>query len=159
MIRFKEFMQANDMEGEKEDIQKTLSKLPQSHSALVRGFQWKFHAGNTLNGDEEHVGYMDDSSKEIAIAAPWGYGREFCVLHEVAHKILNQLPKEVRNKWVILLQRTQSKQIQDNPQNKDSLDQSPEEIFCMCYATYYSKHKLKTYYNPEWMQFIKNLPQ
>lgn len=152
-------MSDDGMGEEKKDIEETLNKLPASHKALVQNYRWKFHAGNTLNGDDEHVGYIDDNDKEIAVAGPWGYGREFCVLHEVAHKVLKKLPDSVKHQWLELLSKTKSTQIQNNKSNEDALDQNPEEIFCMSYATFYAKHKLLTYYNPQWMEFIKNLPQ
>ncbi len=152
-------MPNDGMDEEKKDIQKTLSKLPQSHQNLVKNYRWKFHAGNTLNGDNQHVGYIDDGDKEIAVAGPWGYGREFCVLHEVAHKVLKVLPESIKHQWTDLLSKTKSAQIQNNKDNEDALDQNAEEIFCMSYANFYAKHKLLTYSNPQWMEFIKNLPQ
>ena len=163
-LRFKEFMQqhmsSDGMGEEKKDIQNTLDKIPQSHRNLVKGYRWKFHAGNTLNGDDEHVGYIDDNDKEIAVASPWGYGREFCALHEIAHKVLDNLPANIKHQWATLFNRTKNKQINTaDEESKGALDQSPEEIFCMCYATFYSKHKNMTYANPQWMEFIKNLPQ
>lgn len=163
-LRFKEFMQQNmtsdGMGEEKKDIQNTLSKIPEPHRNLIKGYRWKFHAGNTLNGDDEHVGYVDDNDKEIAVAAPWGYGREFCALHEIAHKVLDNLPPNIKHQWLTLFNKTKNQQMHHaDDENKAALDQSPDEIFCMCYATFYSKHKNMTYVNPQWMQFIKNLPQ
>jgi len=156
MLNFKKFLQDN-MEEEKEDIQKTLSKLPKAHSDLVRGYKWKFHAGNTLNGDDKHVGYMDKYSKEIAIAAPWNFSREFTILHEIAHLVYERLSKEIKNQWSSVVKKNFEKQTQENPEAKDSLKQIPEEIFCHCYANFYSKHKNATYNNPEWMGFIRTL--
>lgn len=154
-LRFKEFMQqymAHDgMEEEKKDIEETLSKLPPSHKALVEGYRWKFHAGNTLNGDDEHVGYIDDGDKEIAVAGPWNYSREYTILHEVAHKVWERLvTPELKHQWNVLFKNAEKKH--------KALEQSAEEIFCMTYANFYADHKLLTYYKPEWMQFIKNLP-
>lgn len=158
MIRFKEFFQQHDnMIEEKGDIKKTLAKLPPSHQSLVQGFKWKFHGGNTLNGDAKHVGYMDDNSKEIAVAAPWNFSREFAILHEIAHKVYEKLPNEIKHQWASLVHNNAQTQMQDNPQAKDSLKQEPEEIFCHSYANYYSKHKNATYNNPEWMKFIEEL--
>lgn len=161
LTTFKEFMQMGDgMEEEKRDIKKTLSRLPPSHRALVDGFKWKFHAGNTLNGDDEHVGYMDDGQKEIAVAGPWNYGREFTVLHEVAHKVWERMPPALQKQWHHVVANTKNKHNQSLDQDAaESLDQSPEELFCMVYATVYAKHKLLTYSNPEWMNFIKRLPK
>jgi hypothetical protein len=158
MKSFKEFFQQQDnMIEEKGDIKKTLSKIPASHAALVKGFKWKFHGGNTLNGDNQHVGYMDNHSKEIAVAAPWNYSREFAVLHEIAHVVYERMPNQLKHQWSELIHKTLHKQAEENPKVKSSLKQSPEEIFCHSYANFYSKHKVETYNNPEWMAFIKNL--
>lgn len=152
MISFKEFFRQQDnMIEEKGDIKKTLSKLPPSHAALVRGFKWKFHGGNTLNGDDEHVGYMDDHSKEIAVAAPYNYGREFTILHEIGHKVWEKfvLSNTVLVKeWTQIVNRTKNKQ-----------KQSPEELFCHAYANFYTKNKIVIHNHPEWKDFIGNLPQ
>lgn len=156
MINFKQFMQDN-MEEEKGDIQKTLSKLPPSHAALVKGYKWKFHAGNTLNGDDDHVGYIDNHSKEIAVAAPWNFSRQFTILHEIAHIVYEKLTNQKKQQWAQIVEKNINKQTIENPQAKDSLKQSSEEIFCHCYANFYSKHKNATYNNPEWMDFIKNI--
>lgn len=157
-MRFKEFFQQQDnMTEEKEDIKKTLAKIPPSHAALVKDFKWKFHGGNTLNGDDEHVGYMDADSKEIAVAAPWNFSREFAILHEIAHKVWENLPRKEQQKWAELVNKNAPQQAKSNPQAKDSLKQPPEEIFCHSYANFYSKHKNATYNNPEWMNFMKNL--
>jgi hypothetical protein len=159
-MRFKTYIESDgDMGEEKNDILKTLGKLPTSHRNNIKGYSWKFQGGNTLNGDDKHVGYMDDHEKEIAVAAPWNFPREWCALHEIAHVILERLPSQIKQQWVQLVKRTIQKQIKDNPNAADSLDQNPEEIFCHSYACFYSKHKLATYNNPEWMNFIKNLPQ
>lgn len=159
-MRFKDFFKEDKNAEGMEDIQKTISKLPQSHAALVSGFQMKFHPGNTLNGDKNHVGYVDDNSKEIAVAAPWNFSREFTILHEIAHKVWEKFVapnQRLAQLWTQLVQKNSSDQMQRNPQAKDSLDQEPEEIFCHSYANFYSKHKNATYNNPEWMHFIKNI--
>jgi len=148
MGSFKQFME-DEMDGEKADIANTLEKLPDSHAALVQGYNWKFHAGNTLNGDEEHVGYMDDHEKEIAIAAPYNYGREFTVLHEIAHRVLEKfVTPEHKQMWMQIVQNTPEKQ-----------DQNAEELFCMAYANHYAKNKIVIHDHPQWHQFIENLPK
>jgi hypothetical protein len=144
-------MQIDNMEEEKGDIKKTLSKLPPSHAALVKGYRWKFHPGNTLNGDDEHVGYVDDSQKEIAVAGPWNYGREFTILHEIGHKVWDNFvknnPKLVRQ-WHHIVANTKNKQ-----------NQEPEELFCMAYANHFVKNKIVIHTHPEWDRFIEALPQ
>lgn len=143
---FMELMGEDDSE-EKKDIYSTLKKIPPSHAALVKGFQWKFHAGNTLNGDDQHVGYMDDKEKEIAVAAPWNYGREFTILHEIAHRIWERLPHQLKIQWVMIVANTKNKQ-----------NQGAEENFCHGYANHYAKNKIVIHDHPEWHQFIANLP-
>jgi hypothetical protein len=151
-MTFKEFMQmmgGDGMAEEKDDIQKTLGKLPKSHAALVKGYRWKFHAGNTLNGDDEHVGYIDDGDQEIAVAGPWNYGREFTILHEVGHKVWeNFVDPHMRQMWSQIVSRTKHKQ-----------NQNPEELFCMAYANEYVKNKIVIHTHKEWSDFIKRLPQ
>jgi len=144
---------------EQSDIEKTLSKIPKSHRGLLRGYDFKLHSGNTLNGDDDHIGYMDAEEEEIAVAAPWNYGREFATLHEIAHVVWEHLGKDIKREWQKLVNKTKKKHNQKPHVQSDSLDQSAEEIFCMCYANYYTKHKLATYSHPEWLKFIENLPK
>jgi hypothetical protein len=144
-------MQIDNMEEEKGDIKKTLSKIPPSHAALVRGYRWKFHPGNTLNGDDEHVGYVDDGQKEIAVAGPWNYGREFTILHEIGHKVWDNFVKnnpELVRQWHHIVANTKNKQ-----------NQEPEELFCMAYANHFVKNKIVIHTHPEWDRFIEGLPQ
>lgn len=142
---FKEFMK-NDMEEEKGDISKTLNKIPPAHAALVKGYHWKFHPGNTLNGDDEHIGYIDDKDKVIAVAAPYNYGREFTVLHEIAHKVWDTLSPNLKNQWKHICANTKNKQNQDFV-----------ELFCQAYANTYVKNKIVIHNHPEWDRFIKSL--
>lgn len=147
---FREFVE-NNMEEEKTDIQNTLSKLPDSYQSLVKGYKWKFHSGNTLNGDNQHVGYIDDKEKTIAVAAPWNYSREFTILHEIGHKVWENFVannQQLIQQWHQIVQNTKTKQ-----------NQEPEELFCMAFACHYAKHKVFTHYKKEWDHFIKNLPQ
>ena len=148
MGSFKNYMQ-DEMDAEKADIARTLEKIPDKHAALVQGYSWKFHPGNTLNGDEEHVGYMDDQSKEIAVSSPWNYGREFTVLHEIAHRVWETLvPLQMKKMWHQIVAATPEKQ-----------DQSPEELFCMAYANRYAKNKIVIHDHPQWHEFIERIPQ
>lgn len=149
MPQMRQFMQQDNMEDEKADISKTLSKLPPSHAALVKNYQWKFHPGNTLNGDDDHVGYVDDASKEIAVAGPWNYGREFTILHEVGHKVWEHfVTPQMKQHWEHIVAHT-----------KDKQNQEPEELFCMAYANHYAKNKIVIHTHKEWEDFIKRLPQ
>lgn len=139
----------NEMDEEKADINRTLQKLPPSHAALVKGYRWKFHAGNTLNGDDDHVGYVDDREREIAISGPWNYGREFTILHEVGHKVWERfVPPKMKILWTQIVANTKNKQ-----------NQEPEELFCMGYANHYAKNRIVIHDHPEWHEFVKNIPQ
>ncbi len=144
MFTFKKFM---DKSEEEKDLEQTLGKLPQKHQKLVQGFKYKFHAGNTLNGDDEHVGYMDPHRKEIAAAGSWRYPREWVFLHEVAHQVWDHLvTPEKREEWATIVKNTKHKQ-----------NQSAPELFCMAYACVYSSHKLEIHNHPEWEKFILGL--
>ena len=148
-MTFREFMQLEDMEEEYKDIQKTLAKIPPSHANLVRGYHWKFQGGNTLKGDDQHVGYIDDREKAIAVAAPWNYGREFTILHEIAHKVWEMLvTPQMRQHWAHIVANT-----------KDKQNQEAEELFAMAYANHYAKNKIVIHDHPEWDLFIRKLPQ
>ena len=139
--------QGPETDEEQRDIAQLLSKLPQHHSALVKGYHWKFHAGNTLNGDSQHVGYVDPNSKEIAVAGPWNYGREFTILHEVGHKVWEryvQPTPKLEQMWSQIVARTKNRQ-----------DQPAEELFAMAYANHYVKNKIVIHTHPEWEQFVE----
>lgn len=153
IMRFKEFIQSGNMGEEKKDISHMLTKLPPAHRDLVKGWQWKFHAGNTLNGDDEHVGYMDDAGKEIAVAAPWNYGREFTILHEIGHKVWeNLVSPQLKQEWLQVVQHKTPKQMHDK-----TLMQEPEELFCMSYAQHFASNKIEKFDNPLWQRFIKKV--
>ena len=151
-MNFRAFIERTQQAEENKDIQKMLAKLPPSHAALVKGFKWQFHGGNTLDGDSQHVGYMDDQEKEIAVAAPWHYGREFTFLHEIAHRVYEKLPAQLKQQWAVI-----SQQLTPEQRKEKAVNQSPEELFCHSYACFYSKHQLTTYNNPLWMKFIQQL--
>lgn len=159
MLSFKKFFEQSE---EDKDILNTLNKLPRSHAALVKGYRFKFQDGNTLQGDKENIGYVDPKRKEIVVAAPWNYGREFTVLHEIGHQIYDRLPRELRKKWEMIVQQTKDRQKQlagYKGQSTDAIDQAPDELFCMAYAQYYSGSGLLKYDNNIWSQFIEDLPK
>lgn len=148
MLTFKLFLESE----EDKNIKSTLKKIPRHHAKLVDGYTFTFKGGNTLPGDDSHIGYMDRKPKEICIAAPWNYGREFTFLHEIAHLVLDKLvPNELKKKWVEIVKRT-------NKGEDEALHQSPEELFCMAYAQHYADNKMVKYNYPEWMHFIEQLP-
>lgn len=146
----KVYMQTHvdDISEEEKDIKRTLSKIPKGHAKLVQGYKWKFEPGNTLNGDDEHIGYIDDSEKEIAVAAPWNYGREFTILHEIGHRVWDRLSPYLKREWEQIVKNTKRKQ-----------NQSPEELFCMAYANHYAKNKIVIHDHNTWHKFIERLPE
>lgn len=146
------------IETEEEDnVKEIISKLPKSHQKLLDGYKFKFTAGNTLNGDNDHVGYIHKD--KIVVAAPWNYSRGFVVLHEIAHLIYEKLvSSKLKKEWSSLLKKTKQGHMKANPKVKSAINQNDEEIFAMSYANFYTKHKVETYNHPEWMGFIKKLP-
>lgn len=138
---------------EKKDVANALAKIPKHHSKLVHGYSVSLKGGNVLPGDKGHIGLIDDNKKQIIIMSPWHYGREFTFLHEVGHKVWAKLDKNIRAKWIALAKATKKKF-----KNKSPLDQNEEELFCMAYAQFYAKYKIKQYDHKEWAEFIKNLP-
>lgn len=154
-INFKLYLESE----EKDDIKKTIAKLPKKHQALLRGYKYKFQGGNTLKGDKENIGMIFND--KITVASPWRYGREYTFLHEIAHLIFEKLvDKNTRNEWSKLLKTTkpeQIKKIKTTGKNVEALKQNDEEIFCMVYAQAYADNPVVKYDHPEWVKFIKEL--
>lgn len=144
MISFRTFFESTE---EQQNIRDTLSRLPKSHRELIKGYRYEFQDGNTLRGDNDNVGYIDPEKKEIAIAAPWNYGREFTLLHELGHRVWAQLSPKWHRRWRYIVANTKHKQ-----------NQPPEELFCMAYACYYAKNKITIHDHPAWHKFISGLP-
>lgn len=144
---------------EKENVKAMISKLPKGHQKLLNGYKFKYTPGNTLKGDNEHIGYIHKD--KIVVAAPWNYSREFTTLHECAHLFFEKLmTTQLKKEWSSLVKKTISEQIKKNPKTKNALKQNDEELFCMIYAATYAKHAPKTYINKEWQDFIKHkVPQ
>lgn len=138
-----------ESEAGQADLKKTLAKLPKAHQDLVKGYSWKFQGGNTLEGDGEHVGLLDSEKKKITIAAPWNYGREYAVLHEIAHLVWESYVDASRKEsWQQIVNATDDKQ-----------HQSAEELFCMAYATHYAKNKIDIHSHGTWDRFIDQIPK
>ena len=146
MMTFKNFLESKSQEEDK-DILGTLSKIPPSHAALVKGYTFKLQGGNTLSDDDDHIGYVQEDPKEIVVAAPWNYGREFTMLHEIGHRVYDKLSGDLKKRWAVIVYQTPKRQ-----------KQSPEELFCMAYAAAYSKHPPVIHYHKAWLKFIYNLP-
>lgn len=139
---------------EEKNVQALIKKLPKGHQKLLKGYKFKYQGGNTLKGDDGHIGVI--FKDKITVAAPWNYGREFTTLHECAHLIFEKLmTTQLKKSWSSLVKKTISEQIKNNPKTKSALKQNDEELFCMAYATTYTKHAPKTYFNTEWQEFIK----
>lgn len=138
-IDFKLFLEFE----EKENVKKTIKKLPDGHQFLLKGYKINFTPRNTLNGDKDHIGFI--FKNKIEVSAPWRYSREFTTLHEIGHLVYEKLmTKDLKKEWAKVVKKNK-KQNQDND----------EENFCMAYAATYSKHPPTTHSHPEWIKFIK----
>lgn len=155
METFRSFLQESE---EKENVKKMISKLPKKHQKLLHGYKFKYTSGNTLSGDDGHIGviYKD----KITVASPWNYGREFTTLHEIAHLVYEYLmDKKLKKEWEALFAKYKTKQmktLKGHEIKTDALNQNAEEIFCMAYAAAYAKHPPVVYHVPQWIDFIKN---
>jgi hypothetical protein len=143
---------------EKKNVEELLASLPKSHRKLFDGYKFKYTKGNTLDGDNDLIGYIHKN--KIVIAAPWNYGRGFTTLHEIAHLIWEHLvTDELKKEWREIIKRTKQKQIDkfQKKSQKEAIKQDDEEIFCMSYAAYYSNHPPIIWVNDEWNKFIKKI--
>jgi len=142
---FKEFLLTED--ACISDVKKTLKKLPKLHRDLFKGYKYVFEPNNTLKGDNEHIGCIDEKKKTITIAAPWNYGREWTLLHELGHQVWKYLlTDEEKKRWREIVKKTKEKQ-----------NQGAEELFCMGYASAYAKRKVTIHTHSEWDKFIKKI--
>ena len=64
-MNFRNFMES---EEEERNVNKLLSRLPKGHRALLDGYKFRYTPGNTLNGDNQHIGYIHRD--KIVVAAP-----------------------------------------------------------------------------------------
>lgn len=147
-----------EAEEEERNIKAMLGKLPKKHAALMKGFKFKYVPGNTLNGDDEHIGLI--KGKTVTVAGPWNYSREFTTLHEIAHMVWEKLMDDCKKKeWSKLVSSTKNKHVSALKKNNiksDPLKQNDEELFCMSYAAAYSKHPSVIWHHTAWIDFIKN---
>lgn len=131
------------------DLQHTLSKIPKDHRNILKGYKYAVEDGNTLKGDDGHIGLNDLDKQHIKVAAPWNYGREFALLHEIGHSVWAKYIancKHRQEEWKKIAKRTKGK-----------VNQNAEELFCHAYANTYSKNKIEVHNHPEWEKFIKSL--
>lgn len=136
---------------QEKDVRKTLGRIPKAHAALLKGYRFEFQPSNCLKGDDGHIGLIDEKNKKITIAAPWNYGREYTLLHEVGHAVWKYVVDEKgKEEWKKLLGPVRRR-------NKRDLDQGDEEIFCMTYAQAYAKNKMEKYDHDELVRFVKEL--
>lgn len=148
MTGFKNFLLETSVQTEVKD---TIEKLPKTHQALVKGYKFKFEGGCTLNGSDENIGMIhlnNDKKKEIHVAAPWNYGRQFAMLHEIAHLVYEKYMapnNSLKKKW---------KNVVNNTKNK-KVNQSAEELWCHAYANHFAKNKIEIHNHPEWEEFMK----
>jgi hypothetical protein len=156
-MQFKLFLE--NTEFYTSDVKSTLGKIPKSHADLIKGYKIKFEPENTLKNDSGHIGFIDEENKTIRIAAPWNYSRSFTFLHEIAHAVWKyKLSSKQKKDWKELIKSTKKQQKNElDKESKSSLSQNSEELFCMAYATKYSKHKIKSYLNKNWMDFIEKI--
>lgn len=149
-MNFKIFLE--NLENYSADVKQSIKGLPKNHAALIKGYKIKFEPNNTLKNDSGHIGFIDEEKKTIVIAAPWNYGRNFTLLHEIAHAVWKyKVNEEKKKEWKKLFLKEKKKM------KHKSLNQNAEEIFAMAYANFYSKHKLLTYNNEKWNDFIKSI--
>lgn len=145
MRGFKKFIKEEDSG----DVEKSLRKLPRTYRNLVHGYKITFEPNNTLHGDDGHVGMITNNPKQIRVASPWNYGREFALLHEVGHLV-----------WAAYIKGTQLEkeweQIVANTKHKKK-DEPPEENWCHAFANTYSKNKVVIHTHPEWEEFMKRV--
>lgn len=150
-MEFKHYLNLSEGESSDEDVEKTLGKLPSKHASLIKGYKIVFQPTNALKGDDKHIGLIDEKNKTITIAAPWNYGREYTLLHEVGHAVWKfLLDDEKKKEWTKILKK-------ERESGKKHLNQNDEEIFCMTYAQYYAKNKLKKYDHNALIKFASNV--
>src|SRR5581483_5670351 len=107
MEGFRRFFEVSELQ---KNLRDTMNKVPASHRKLIRGYSFHWQAGNTLKGDDEHVGIIDPKKKSVTIAAPWNYGREFTLLHELGHLVWAFfVNKKLRDEWAGIVKQTKDK--------------------------------------------------
>jgi mRNA-degrading endonuclease RelE of RelBE toxin-antitoxin system len=135
-----------------DEAEKSLEKLPKGHRDLVKNYKFKFDSGVNLKGYPDSIGLIhlgNPDKKLIQVAAPWNYGREFAMLHEIGHRVYEQImTKELKKKWSEIAKK-----------NDKRVKQDDEELFCHAYANTYANNKITKHDCPEWEKFIKSIPE
>jgi len=144
---FKKFLSQED----KNNIEKTLDKLPSHHKKLVKGYKFIFETESTLKNDKNHVGMIiNHPQKIIRLAAPWLHSRSFVLLHEIAHLVYEAFVRgtKLEKKWQKIAMSTKNRKKNENA----------EELFCHAYGATYCDYPPIIHYHKNWIKFIKNLP-
>jgi len=148
-MQFRVFYYLNEAKSKKEsgDLSTTLGKIPKSHRKFLKGYSFDFQGDNVLSGSDDNIGSNDLDHKKIVIAAPWNYGREFAILHEIGHLVWCHLMcAHTKRQWKAIVKKTKGK-----------VNQGAEELFCHAYANTYAKNKIEVHNHPEWERFIKKM--
>jgi hypothetical protein len=149
-MKFTDYLESKEIASQKEDIKQTFAKIPKKHANLVKDYKIIFQKSNCLKGDDKHIGLIDEKNKTITIAAPWNYGREYTLLHEIGHAVWKYLvSEEAKKEWERLVSKVKKT-------TKD-LNQNNEEIFCMLYAQNYAKNKLIKFDHDELKKFVSKI--
>lgn len=133
-----------------EEVESTLAGLPKKHRELAKGYKFKFFGGCTLKGSAENIGMIqlnDPKNKVIHVAAPWNYGRQFAMLHEIAHLVYEEFVannKSLKKKWQEIVDKTKKK-----------VNQPAEELWCHNYANFFAKNKIVIHTHPTWERYMK----
>lgn len=129
-------------------VKETIARLPAPHRALVKGYDIRFEPGNTLKDDPGHVGrvYIGGKDKTITISSPWNYGREFTLLHEVAHFVYNKFV--IKTKWEAAWYKIYK--AESGPKKEGA-----EEAFCHSYAAFYCKSPPEKFCIKSWRKFME----
>jgi hypothetical protein len=139
-MNFKQFFIENE---EEKNVNAMLEKLPNKHAILFDKFKLHYVGGNTLKGDNKHIGVIDKN--KITIAAPWHYGREFTTLHELGHMVFEKICSP---KW----KKEWSKIVKKNPKRQKL---NNEELWCMAYANHFAKNKIDVHNHFIWEKYMK----
>ena len=137
------------LENHEKEINGTISKLPKRLQKILSGYNYVFEPGLGLKGDKKHIGAIDSEKKKITVSAPFEYGRNFCLLHELGHLYYAAfMTKKEKDVWKDVSQITKRK--------NRHLDNNDEENFCHSFAQHFCQNKLVKFSHPEWEKFMKD---
>lgn len=147
MDNFKSYLKKQE-----EDVDKAIKRLPKKHQQLLQGYTVYFQDGNTLKGDNEHIGVVDTEKKTINLAAPLRFSREFVLYHETAHLVWAAYIKgtPLEQEWNSLVKKYKTKGITKRKENT-------EEVFAHTYANSFCTYKNLLFNVKPLENFIKKL--